>query len=71
VWSRTPELLNRGPGRAAPFIEAGFKATAVNLLAADGQLMGRVSNGFSSESISLRRMLPNQLEEGSQGWDQR
>jgi hypothetical protein len=43
VWSRTLELLNRGPGGAARFIEAAFNATAVSLLAADGQLMGHVS----------------------------
>ena len=38
LWSRTLELLDRGPGGAAPFIEDGFKAHAVNLFAGDGQV---------------------------------
>jgi 2-polyprenyl-6-methoxyphenol hydroxylase-like FAD-dependent oxidoreductase len=41
VWSRTLELLDRGGG-AAPFIDAGFKATAVNFISRD-KLIGRVS----------------------------
>ncbi len=28
LWSRTLELLDRGPKKSAPFVEAGFKATA-------------------------------------------
>ena len=43
VWSRTLELLDRGPKGSTPFVEAGFKARAVNIVAGDGQLMGRVT----------------------------
>src|ERR1700721_4040512 len=43
LWSRTLELLDRGPGGAAPFVDAGFKALAVNFVARDGELMGHVS----------------------------
>lgn len=39
LWSRTLELLNRGPGGAVPFVEAGFKAYAVNFVARDGEFM--------------------------------
>jgi 2-polyprenyl-6-methoxyphenol hydroxylase-like FAD-dependent oxidoreductase len=72
VWSRTLELLNRGPGGAAPFIEAGFKATAVNLLAADGQVMGRVSMDSVNSPYPYGLMLPQSeterlLEERLQG----
>src|ERR1700760_1381178 len=41
VWSRTLELLDRGGG-SAPFVDAGFKAAAVNIIAAD-KVIGRVS----------------------------
>src|ERR1700759_1929222 len=42
LWSRTLELLNRSiDGGAAPFVDAGFKADAVNFYAADG-IIGRV-----------------------------
>jgi flavin-dependent dehydrogenase len=41
LWSRTLELLNRGPKGATPFIEAGFKATAVNLLAGIQRCLNR------------------------------
>ena len=34
LWSRTLELLDRGGG-SAPFVEAGFKAVAVNIIAGD------------------------------------
>jgi 2-polyprenyl-6-methoxyphenol hydroxylase-like FAD-dependent oxidoreductase len=72
VWSRTLELLNRGPGGAAQFIEAGFKATAVNVLAADGQLMGRVSMDSVRSPYPYGLMLPQSeterlLEERLQG----
>jgi 2-polyprenyl-6-methoxyphenol hydroxylase-like FAD-dependent oxidoreductase len=72
LWSRTLELLNRGPKGAAPFIEAGFKATAVNLLAADGQLMGHVSMDSVKSPYPYGLMLPQSeterlLEECLQG----
>jgi 2-polyprenyl-6-methoxyphenol hydroxylase-like FAD-dependent oxidoreductase len=41
IWSRTLELLDRGGG-SAPFVDAGFKAEAVNIIAAD-KLVGRVN----------------------------
>ena len=41
LWSRTLELLDRGGG-AAPFVDAGFKAEAVNFFAHD-KAIGRVS----------------------------
>ncbi len=41
LWSRTLELLDRGGG-AAPFVDAGYKALAVNFIAAD-KIVGRVS----------------------------
>jgi 2-polyprenyl-6-methoxyphenol hydroxylase-like FAD-dependent oxidoreductase len=41
LWSRTLELLERG-ARAAPFIDAGFRARAVNIIAGD-TLIGHVS----------------------------
>jgi 2-polyprenyl-6-methoxyphenol hydroxylase-like FAD-dependent oxidoreductase len=72
VWSRTLELLNRGPGGATRFIEAGFKAMAVNLLAADGQLMGHVSMDSVKSPYPYGLMLPQSeterlLEERLQG----
>jgi 2-polyprenyl-6-methoxyphenol hydroxylase-like FAD-dependent oxidoreductase len=72
VWSRTLELLNRGPGGAAPFVEAGFKTTAVNLLAADGQLIGHVSLDSVQSPYPYGLMLPQSeterlLEERLQG----
>ena len=72
LWSRTLELLNRGPKGAAPFIEAGFKASAVNLLAADGQLMGHVSMDSVKSPYPYGLMLPQSeterlLEERLQG----
>ena len=42
LWSRTLELLDRAGGSAA-FIEAGYKATAVNFVATDGKVIGRVA----------------------------
>ena len=41
IWSRTLELLDLGGG-SAPFIDAGFKAKAVNIIAHD-KVIGRVS----------------------------
>ncbi len=41
LWSRTLELLDRGGG-SAPFVQAGFRAEAVNFIAGD-KLIGHVS----------------------------
>src|ERR1700761_6231309 len=58
VWSRTLELLDRGPGGAAPFVDAGFKAHAVNLVAGDGKLMGHVSMDSVKSPYPYGLMLP-------------
>src|ERR1700744_4181849 len=42
IWSRTLELLDRGPGGAQPFVAAGFKATTVGFVAHNKQI-GRIS----------------------------
>ena len=39
LWSRTLELLDRGGG-SAPFVDAGFKAEAVNFITGD-KVIGR------------------------------
>jgi 2-polyprenyl-6-methoxyphenol hydroxylase-like FAD-dependent oxidoreductase len=56
VWSRTLELLDRGGG-SAPFIEAGFKAEAVNLIAGD-KVIGRVSMETVHSPYPFGLMLP-------------
>jgi len=43
LWSRIPELLDRGPGGAAAIVQAGFKARAVNSVAGDGELIVHVT----------------------------
>jgi 2-polyprenyl-6-methoxyphenol hydroxylase-like FAD-dependent oxidoreductase len=58
MWSRTLELLNRGPGGAAPFIQAGFKALAVNIIARDAELMGRVNFDAVKSPYPYGLMLP-------------
>jgi 2-polyprenyl-6-methoxyphenol hydroxylase-like FAD-dependent oxidoreductase len=58
LWSRTLELLNRGPGGAAPFVDAGFKALAVNFVARDGELMGHVSMESVKSPFPYGLMLP-------------
>jgi 2-polyprenyl-6-methoxyphenol hydroxylase-like FAD-dependent oxidoreductase len=42
LWSRTLELLDRGDHGSAPFVEAGFKVGGVNIVAADGAVVGHV-----------------------------
>jgi 2-polyprenyl-6-methoxyphenol hydroxylase-like FAD-dependent oxidoreductase len=42
IWSRTLELLDRGGGSAS-FVNAGYRAKAVNFMAGDGQIIGRIS----------------------------
>jgi 2-polyprenyl-6-methoxyphenol hydroxylase-like FAD-dependent oxidoreductase len=72
VWSRTLELLDCQPGGAAPFIEAGFKVLAVNLVARDGELMGHISMDSVKSPYPYGLMLPQSeterlLEERLQG----
>jgi 2-polyprenyl-6-methoxyphenol hydroxylase-like FAD-dependent oxidoreductase len=56
LWSRTLELLDRGPG-SARFIEAGFKADAVNFIAGD-KLIGRVGMGTVDTPYPFGLMIP-------------
>jgi 2-polyprenyl-6-methoxyphenol hydroxylase-like FAD-dependent oxidoreductase len=58
VWSRTLELLDRGPTGAAPFVDAGFKARAVNFVARDGELMGHVNIDSVKSPFPYGLMLP-------------
>jgi 2-polyprenyl-6-methoxyphenol hydroxylase-like FAD-dependent oxidoreductase len=72
LWSRTLELLDRGPVGAAPFVQAGFKAHAVNFVARDGELMGHVSMDNVKSPFPYGLMLPQSeterlLEERLQG----
>ena len=56
VWSRTLELLDRGGG-SAPFVDAGFKAIAVNFVAGD-KVIGRVSMEGVQTPYPYGLMLP-------------
>jgi 2-polyprenyl-6-methoxyphenol hydroxylase-like FAD-dependent oxidoreductase len=56
IWSRTLELLDRGGG-SAPFVDAGFKAEAVNIIAAD-KVIGRVSMESAQSLYPYGLMLP-------------
>jgi 2-polyprenyl-6-methoxyphenol hydroxylase-like FAD-dependent oxidoreductase len=56
LWSRTLELLARS-GDAAPFIDAGFKAEAVNIIAGDN-IIGRVAMGSIDTPFPFGLMLP-------------
>jgi 2-polyprenyl-6-methoxyphenol hydroxylase-like FAD-dependent oxidoreductase len=56
LWSRTLELLDRGGG-SAPFVDAGFKAEAVNFIAGD-KLIGRVSMESVQSPYPYGLMLP-------------
>jgi len=72
VWSRTLELLDRGPSGAAPFIETGFKARAVNIVAPGGELIGHVTMDSVKSPFPYGLMLPQSeterlLEERLQG----
>jgi 2-polyprenyl-6-methoxyphenol hydroxylase-like FAD-dependent oxidoreductase len=58
LWSRTLELLDRGPRASAPFVEAGFKALAVNFVANDGKLMGHVAMDSVKSPYPYGLMLP-------------
>jgi len=57
LWSRTLELLERGGG-SAPFVDAGFKMHAVNVVAGDGRPMGRVSMDAIPSPYPYALMLP-------------
>jgi 2-polyprenyl-6-methoxyphenol hydroxylase-like FAD-dependent oxidoreductase len=72
LWSRTLELLDRGGG-SVPFVEAGFKALAVNFIAGD-KVIGRVAMDSVQSPYPYALMLPQSeterlLEErlGTQG----
>ena len=56
LWSRTLELLDRGGG-SAPFIDAGFKVQAVNLITGD-KVIGRVSMESVQSPYPYGLMLP-------------
>ena len=58
LWSRTLELLDRGgPDGAAPFVDAGHRAEAVNLVAGDRPI-GRVGMGDVCSPYPYGLMLP-------------
>jgi 2-polyprenyl-6-methoxyphenol hydroxylase-like FAD-dependent oxidoreductase len=56
LWSRTLELLERGPG-SARFIEAGFKVNAVNMISGD-KLIGHVDMSSLESAHNYALMLP-------------
>jgi 2-polyprenyl-6-methoxyphenol hydroxylase-like FAD-dependent oxidoreductase len=56
LWSRTLELLDRGGG-SAPFVDAGFKAEAVNFIAGN-KVIGRVDMGSVQSPYPYALMLP-------------
>jgi len=58
LWSRTLELLDRGLGGSDPFIQAGFKALAVNFVAGDGKLMGHVTMDSVKSPYPYGLMIP-------------
>jgi 2-polyprenyl-6-methoxyphenol hydroxylase-like FAD-dependent oxidoreductase len=58
VWSRTLELLDRGPGGSRPFLDAGFKTLAVNFVTKDGELMGHVTMDSVKSPYPFGLMLP-------------
>jgi 2-polyprenyl-6-methoxyphenol hydroxylase-like FAD-dependent oxidoreductase len=57
LWSRTLELLDRSGG-AAPFVEAGFKVNAVNILNDHGGPMGHLSMQSIHTPYPYALMLP-------------
>jgi 2-polyprenyl-6-methoxyphenol hydroxylase-like FAD-dependent oxidoreductase len=56
LWSRTLELLERGPG-SARFIEAGFKVNAVNMISGN-KLIGHVDMSALESPHNYALMLP-------------
>lgn len=57
LWSRTLELLDRSGG-AAPFVDAGFKVNAVNILNDGGGTMGHMSLKEVDTPYPFALMLP-------------
>jgi 2-polyprenyl-6-methoxyphenol hydroxylase-like FAD-dependent oxidoreductase len=55
LWSRTLELLERGPS-AGRFVEAGFKVNAVNMISGD-KLIGHVDMSSLDSPHNYARML--------------
>ena len=58
LWARTLELLDRGESGVAPFIEAGFKVDAVNVVALDGHVVGHVKMDLVPSPYRYALMLP-------------
>src|SRR6202042_2326129 len=58
LWSRTLELLDRGDQGAAPFVEAGFKVRAVNIIAPGGHVVGHVKMDAVPSPFNYALMLP-------------
>ena len=56
VWSRTLELLDRGGG-SAPFVDAGFKVDAVNMITGD-KTIGHASMASVQSPYPYALMLP-------------
>ena len=56
VWSRTLELLDRGGG-SAPFIDAGFKVDAVNIITGD-KTIGHATMASVQSPYPLRADAP-------------
>jgi 2-polyprenyl-6-methoxyphenol hydroxylase-like FAD-dependent oxidoreductase len=57
LWSRTLELLDRQPGGAKLFVEAGFKVDAVGFLA-HGRTIAHASVGSAQSPYPYALMLP-------------
>jgi 2-polyprenyl-6-methoxyphenol hydroxylase-like FAD-dependent oxidoreductase len=56
MWSRTLELLERGPG-AARFVDAGYKASGINVIAGD-KIIGHLSMEKVDSSYPYALILP-------------
>ncbi|QEH39038.1 Pentachlorophenol 4-monooxygenase [Aquisphaera giovannonii] len=57
LWSRTLELLDRGGEGSAPFLEAGFRAVAVNIVAGKSRV-GRIDLDGVPTPYPFALMLP-------------
>ena len=58
LWSRTLELLDREAKGSAPFVEAGFKVDAVNIVAPGGHVVGHVKMDSVPSPYPYALMLP-------------
>src|SRR5260370_18644138 len=58
IWSRTLELLDRWDRGSAPFVEAGFKADGVNIVAPEGHVVGHVKMDSVASPYPYALMLP-------------